>query len=319
MKNFEPTCTLEDWKSRQYLLKKVRSFFEERKILEVESPALSNACGTDPYLDYFETKGLPPRYLMTSPEFHMKRLLAAGFGDIFQIAKVFRYGERGARHNSEFSMVEWYREGIPMEELMTEVEDLCSVVLNSKIKAKRTLWVDAFKNYAQLEPFCSNFMTFVASCEKHNIPVPGNYLAFSREEWWDYIMVMVIEPLLGKEEPEFLTAYPPSQAALAQTYVGDDGLIWAKRFELYIENMELCNGYQELTDAVEQQERFKADLLLRERLGKTLPKIDNHFLEALHHGLPSCSGVALGLDRLFMLALKKSEIANVLLFPDDRA
>ena len=319
MENFEPTCTLEDLKSRQYLLKKVRSFFEERKILEVESPALSNACGTDPYLDYFETKGLPPRYLMTSPEFHMKRLLAAGFGDIFQIAKVFRYGERGARHNSEFSMVEWYREGIPMEELMTEVEDLCSVVLNSKIKAKRTLWVDAFKNYAQLEPFCSNFMTFVASCEKHNIAVPGNYLAFSREEWWDYIMVMVIEPLLGKEEPEFLTAYPPSQAALAQTYVGDDGLIWAKRFELYIENMELCNGYQELTDAVEQQERFKADLLLRERLGKTLPKIDNHFLEALHHGLPSCSGVALGLDRLFMLALKKSEIANVLLFPDDRA
>lgn len=319
MENFEPTCTIEDWKSRLHLLKLVRSFFEERNVLEVESPVLSNACGTDPYLDYFETKGLPTRYLMTSPEFHMKRLLAAGFGDIFQIAKVFRYGERGTRHNTEFSMVEWYREGMSMEDLMTEVEDLCSVVLNSKVKAKRTRWLDAFKIYAQLDPFCSNFMEFVKSCERHHIPVPGNYMAFSREEWWDYLMVMVIEPFLGKEEPEFLTAYPPSQAALAKTYVGEDGLIWANRFELYIENMELCNGYQELTDAVEQKERFKKDLFLRERLGKTLPKIDNLFLEALHHGMPSCSGVALGLDRLFMLALKKGEISDVLLFPDDRA
>jgi lysyl-tRNA synthetase class 2 len=151
------------------------------------------------------------------------------------------------------------------------------------------------------------------------VPVPGNFRAFSREDWWDYIMVMVIELFLGKEGPEFLMAYPPSQAALAETYVGDDGLIWAKRFELYIENMELCNGYQELTDAIEQEERFKQDLLLRERLGKTLPKIDNLFLDALHHGMPSCSGVALGLDRLFMLAMRKAEIASVILFPDETA
>lgn len=319
MKNFQPTCTLSDWKLRQDLLKRVRSFFDEKNILEVESPSLSNACGTDAHLDYFETKEEPARYLMTSPEFHMKRLLAAGFGDIFQIAKAFRYGEKGFRHNSEFTLIEWYREGFQMEDLMAEVEDLCSTILGYEVKAKRTTWIEAFRNYAKVDPFCQNLMSFVYVCEKNNVPVPGNFKAFSREDWWDYIMVMVIEPYLGKDKPEFLVAYPPTQAALAETFVGEDGLIWAKRFELYIENMELCNGYQELTDAIEQEERFKQDLLLRERLGKTLPKIDNLFLDALRHGMPSCSGVALGLDRLFMLALKKMQISEVLLFPDERA
>lgn len=319
MENFQPTCTLSDWKLRQDLLRRVRSFFDEKKVLEVESPSLSNACGTDPHLDFIETNETPPRYLMTSPEFHMKRLLAAGFGDIYQIAKAFRFGEKGQRHNSEFTMVEWYRENMTMEDLMSEVEDLCSAILDYEVKAKRTKWVDAFKNYAHVDPFCQNLMSFVFVCENNGVTVPGNFRAFSREDWWDYIMVMVIELFLGKEGPEFLMAYPPSQAALAETYVGDDGLIWAKRFELYIDNMELCNGYQELTDAIEQEERFKQDLLLRERLGKTLPKIDNLFLEALRHGMPSCSGVALGLDRLFMLALKKTQIADVILFPDETA
>ena len=130
MENFQPTCTLSDWKLRQDLLRRVRSFFDEKKVLEVESPSLSNACGTDPHLDFIETNETPPRYLMTSPEFHMKRLLAAGFGDIYQIAKAFRFGEKGQRHNSEFTMVEWYRENMTMEDLMSEVEDLCSAILD---------------------------------------------------------------------------------------------------------------------------------------------------------------------------------------------
>ncbi|NLO24165.1 MAG: EF-P lysine aminoacylase GenX [Fibrobacter sp.] len=316
---FSPTCNRNDWKKRQKLLKKVRTFFEERSILEVETPSLSRACGTDPHLDFIETLESPPRYLMTSPEFHMKRLLAAGFGDVYQITKSFRHGETGDKHNSEFSIVEWYRENWDLEKLMQETEALCSLVLEKPIKAKRTRWIDAFKNYAGVDPFCQNQSCFIETCQKHQVPIPEYHKAFSREDWWDYLMVMVIEAFLGKEQPEFLTDYPPSQAALAQIHIDQEGYSWGKRFELYIHNIELCNGYQELTDPIEQKNRFQKDIQTRQNLEKPIPAIDQNFLDALHHGLPYCSGVALGLDRLFMLALHKKQISSVLLFPDDRA
>ena len=312
---FAPTCTRETWVERQALLAKVRSFFLGRNILEVESPTLSNAGGTDPQLDYFEVDSRPRQYMTTSPEFHMKRLLAAGFGDIYQITKSFRKDEFGSHHNNEFSMVEWYRVGMPQEQLMDEVENLVSTILGHPLNAKRTRWIDAFKNYAGVDPFCRDLTNFSDTCEYHGIPVPERCGMMSREDWWDYLMVFVVEPALASHGPEFITDYPPSQAALAQTYVDKDGLTWAKRFDLFVNKVELCNVYTDLMDAAEQRRRFEADLEIRRKAGKPLPPLDERFLAALESGMPECSGVALGLDRLFMLALGKAEIADVILFP----
>ncbi|WP_407445047.1 EF-P lysine aminoacylase EpmA [Fibrobacter sp.] len=313
---YAPTCSRDTWIERQALLTKVRQFFLNRAVLEVESPTLSRAGGTDPQLDYFEVVSTPSQYMMTSPEFHMKRLLAAGFGDIFQITKSFRRDEYGSHHNMEFSMVEWYRVGMSQEKLMDEVEALVSEIVGYPIKARRTRWIDAFKNYAGVDPFCRDLSNFAQTCEFHDVPVPESYCMMSREDWWDYLMVFVIEPALASNGPEFILDYPPSQAALAQTYVDKDGLTWAKRFELFVDKVELCNGYTELTDAAEQRRRFNADLEIRKKMNKPLPPIDERFLAALDAGMPACSGVALGLDRLFMLALGKKEISDVILFPN---
>ena len=311
--SFKPTCSRASWVKRQALMNKVRSFVVARGVLEVETPTLSNAGGTDPQLDYFEVEGT--RFMMTSPEFHMKRLLAAGFGDIFQITKSFRKDEFGAHHNNEFSMVEWYRVGMPQEKLMDEVEALVSEIIGSPINARRTRWIDAFKNYAGVNPLTASDDEFAAACTSREIPLPADGTAMSREDWWDYLMVFAVEPELAKNGPEFILDYPQSQAALAQTYVGEDGYTWARRFELFVDQVELCNGYTELTDAKEQRRRFDADLEIRRSMNKPLPPIDEHFLAALESGMPACSGVALGLDRLFMLAMKKEKISDIILFP----
>ena len=293
---------------------RVRDFFVHRDVLEVETPVLSAYGGTDPQLDYFEIED-PKRFMMTSPEFHMKRLLAAKFGDIFQITKSFRKDEFGGHHNNEFSMVEWYRVGMPQDKLMDEVEDLVSEIIGTKLNARRTRWIDAFNNYAGVNPFCEKLSDFADACRAREIPVPEKSESLNREDWWDYLMVFLVEPALASNGPEFILDYPPSQAALAQTYVDADGFTWARRFELFVNQVELCNGYTELTDAVEQRRRFNADLEIRKGMNKPLPPIDERFLAALESGMPACSGVALGLDRLFMLALGKEEIAGVILFP----
>ena len=311
---FAPTCTRETWVKRQSLMTKVRDFFVRRNALEVETPVLSAYGGTDPQLDYFEIED-PKRFMMTSPEFHMKRLLAAKFGDIFQITKSFRKDEFGGHHNNEFSMVEWYRVGMPQDKLMDEVEDLVSEIIGTKLNARRTRWIDAFKNYAGVNPFCEKLTDFADACRTREIPVPEKSETLSREDWWDYLMVFLVEPALASNGPEFILDYPPSQAALAQTYVDADGYTWARRFELFVNQVELCNGYTELTDAVEQRRRFNADLDIRRAMNKPLPPLDERFLAALESGMPACSGVALGLDRLFMLALGKEEIKDVILFP----
>lgn len=316
--DFFPTCDRETWVKRQELLARVRDFFSRRKVLEVETPVLSLACGTDPNLDYFMTTGAPSRYLMTSPEFHLKRLLAANYGDVFAIARSFRLDESGERHNPEFTMIEWYREGMSMEDLMSEVELLCSEILNLPITAKRTRYVEAFKQYAGVDPFDENPESWKGCCKEHGLPLFESQ-EFNLEEWRDYVMACVVEPKLDKENGEFIYDYPASQAALARLHEGPEGRMYAERFELYYGGMELCNGYHELTNAKEQEKRFKEDLSLRKTMSKDLPKEDFRFLAALEHGMPECSGVALGFDRLVMLALKKKNIREVILFPGDLA
>ncbi|MCK9181369.1 MAG: EF-P lysine aminoacylase EpmA [Fibrobacteraceae bacterium] len=319
MMDFRPSCDLETWKARLALTEKIRQFFASRSVLEVHTPVLSRASGTDAHLDYFETLGNPPRYLMTSPEFHLKRLLAAGFGDIFEIAHAFRLDEVGEKHNSEFEIAEWYRVGMPVEALMTEVEDLCSEILGFKVEAKRTRWKDAFLNYAEVDPLTADASAFRDALKHHRIPDVEGSDQFTKEDWWDYLMVTVIEPRLGRNFPEFLMDYPESQAALARTYVNADGDKVAKRFELYIRNMELCNGYEELVDPSEQRRRFEADVAWRKQNARPVPRVDERFLAALESGMPAASGVAVGLDRLFMLALKKKKIEDVILFMDDNS
>lgn len=212
-------------------------------------------------------------------------------------------------------MVEWYRVGMSQDKLMDEVEDLVSEIIGTKLNARRTRWIDAFKNYAGVNPFCEKLSDFAEACRVHEIPVPEKSETLTREDWWDYLMVFLVEPALASNGPEFILDYPPSQAALAQTYVDAEGYTWARRFELFVNQVELCNGYTELTDAVEQRRRFNADLEIRRAMNKPLPPLDERFLAALEAGMPACSGVALGLDRLFMLALGKEEIADVILFP----
>lgn len=313
---FRPSCSLETWKARIALTEKVRRFFKERGVLEVETPVLSRACGTDAHLDYFETSGATPRYLMTSPEFHLKRLLASGFGDIFEIAHAFRQDEVGQRHNAEFELVEWYRVGMPFEKLMEEVEEFASEVLGKPVMAERLSFREAYRRYAEVDPFAASAEDFRRALERNSVPDVEGSNAFSREDWWDYLMVTLVEPHLGAERPQFLMDYPESCAALANTYVNADGDRVAKRFELYIDNMELCNGYEELTDAAEQRRRFDADIAFRRANGKPVPAVDERFLSALESGMPFASGVAVGLDRLYMLALGKKSIEEVVLFMD---
>lgn len=254
----------------------------------------------------------------------MKRLLAAGWGDIWQLCKAFRGGEMGPRHNPEFSILEWYRVGWNWEQLMAEVSDLCATLAGSLLSEGARLarqapqhltWREAYQRHCGFDALHAELAEMVACSERLGIPGLENA---SREEWLDYLMVCAIEPRLGQSGPEFLTAYPAAQAALAQTEVAADGFAWARRFEMYLCGVELCNGYQELSDAAEQARRFATDLELRRSLGKRTPPVDELFLEALRQGMPACSGVALGFDRLAMLLLGLSEIGEGLAFPVQR-
>ena len=277
------------WKQRQHLHYKVREFFLKRGLLEVDVPILSKASGTDPHLDYFETLS-PTLYLTTSPEFYMKRLLANGYGDIFSLTHAFRKGESGERHNPEFNMAEWYRTGFSAEDLQQEVLDLVNEITGLNLHLKRTSWEQLFEN---------------VDMEK----LKAEHKVWALEEIEDYAMSTIIEPDLGKNCAEFIIDYPPQRAALAKIRKNA-----ACRFELYINGIELCNCYEELTNAEEQRKRFSEDIEKRKKTGKPIPKIDEDFLAALEKGLPECSGVALGLDRLYMLALEKKDISEVLLF-----
>lgn len=329
---WKPSISRETWLLRLDLVHRTRSFFASRNCLEVETPTLSHATGTDPHLDYLETcsfvdgrnqnSGIP-LYLCTSPEFHMKRLLAAGWGDLWQLGKAFRGGEYGPRHNPEFSILEWYRVGWDWNPLMREVADLCSYLAEGKQthaaqlarEPYRTVsWRDAYKTHCGFDPLSAS----LAEIQERAQIFAGNDAPMLREEALDLLMVCAIEPALGKAGPEFLVSYPPEQAALAQIETGSDGFPWAKRFELYLNGIELCNGYQELADAEEQARRFLADLEQRTFLAKRHPPQDQNFLNALQAGMPTCSGVALGFDRLVMLLNGKNAITDVIAFPVDR-
>jgi len=321
MTHWQPGCAIEDLQQRAELVNKVRTFFRQRGVLEVETPSVSRYPTLDLHLESLTVESgthTQTRYLITSPEYHMKRLLCAGSGSIFQICKSFRQDEMGQWHNPEFTMVEWYRVGWDHWRLMEEVDSLLQELLSCG-KADKLSYVDAFQNYARQDPFKLTSASFRQCCEDNALS-PPDYLLKSqipRDEWLNYLMGMLIEPNLGLERPVFIFDYPASQAHLSRLNPVNTTL--SERFELFFKGMELGNGFHELTDAKEQKDRFKEENRLREEADKLPLPLDEAFINGLTSGLPACAGVAMGFDRIVMLALGRSAISEVLTFPWDRA
>lgn len=291
----------------------IREFFSQRNVLEVETPLLCSSGVTDPSLEPFLVgEGAvvsAPRYLQTSPEYAMKRLLAAGSGPIYQISRAFRDGEVGARHNPEFSILEWYRPEFSHHELMAEVAELVCSCLGLQVVEKIS-YRDLFLEQLDLDPFNASIVELRTCAQAH---IDTGNLAGSTDMWLELLMSHIIEPQLSQRGVLFVYDYPASQAALSRIVkFGDVDL--GQRFELYVNGMELANGYCELIDGKEQQARFENDNVQRRDKGLAEHALDPLLMAAMDHGLPSCSGVALGIDRLLMLVCGVSNIGDVLAF-----
>ena len=316
--NWGPGASGERLRARAALLEKIRAFFNSRNILEVETPLLCGSGITDPSIEplIVETGASVdvPRYLQTSPEYAMKRLLASGSGPIFQVCKAFRDGEAGARHNPEFSLLEWYRPGFDHHQLMTEVAELVCECLGSQ-PVQRFSYRDLFLRYLDMDPFAST-ASELESVARSKLDV--DFSSCDRDLWLDLIMSHIIEPELADQGLVFVYDYPASQAALA-CIATEDGVEMGQRFELYVNGIELANGYRELTDSGEQRARFVADNEKRLLRGQPERPLDELLLAAMADGLPPCSGVALGIDRMLMFVTGASDIRDVLAFDWSRS
>ncbi len=325
--DWQPSATLETLRLRARLLSSIRAFFERRGVLEVETSILSAAAVTDPNLASLSVRYTGPGaphgrvlYLHTSPEFPMKRLLAAGSGSIYQICKVFRDGEAGRLHNPEFTMLEWYRVGFDHHALMDEVEALVTETLyecTDLRPAERLTYRRAFREYAGIDPHETSVESLRECTLDHGVELAMGLEPDRRDAWLDLLLTHVVEPNLGDGRLTFLYDYPASQAALARVRAGEPPV--AERFELYLGGVELANGFHELGDAGEQRRRFEADNERRRAAGLPPVPVDERLLAALMHGLPDCAGVALGFDRLVMIAGRLQSIDKALAFPVARA
>ncbi len=318
--DWQPSASLETLRERARLMAKVRAFFAQRDVLEVETPVLGQGGSTDVHLVSLHTlartdKGQRRLWLQTSPEFHMKRLLAAGSGPIFQLARSFRDGEIGARHNIEFTMLEWYRPQFTLDKLIDETATLIMSLLPSfPGPLVHYRYRELFHTHLEVDPFTTSLDKLRSLAAERGQMSAKALAGEGRETCLDLLMSMVIEPQLGKAELSVVVDYPANQAALARRHQDVDGEWVASRFELYLNGIELANGYDELTDAAEQRERFAADNAERRRLGLPEVDVDEHLLAALEHGMPEGAGVALGIDRLIQLALGKARLEEVLAF-----
>lgn len=321
MTKWQPTASVTMLQQRAQLLRHIREFFFERRVLEVETPALSAFGVSDVHLQNLAvhslSSGLPPLFLHTSPEYAMKRLLAAGCGSIYQLAKVFRDDEQGRFHNPEFTLLEWYRVGFDDVQLMDEVNSLMQQLLGCP-PARRTSYQQLFMDELEIDPLSVDAF---ANLQDVLLVYPEIADLVKQETNLDTLlqlaMATIIEPRFSQQQPVFVYDFPASQAALAK--LDDTNPKVAKRFELYFKGVELANGFAELTDAASQELRFQHDNEQRQRLGLPEVAIDERFLAALAAGLPECAGVALGIDRLLMLKTGAAHIDEVLAFPLHRA
>ncbi|MBL4822696.1 MAG: elongation factor P--(R)-beta-lysine ligase [Colwellia sp.] len=320
--SWQPTLTWEYAQKRAQVLQKIRQFFNERNVIEVETPALSQGTVTDlhleaitcryNFLDDSSTEYGINLYLQTSPEFHMKRLLASGYGCIFQIAKAFRYEEAGRYHNPEFTLLEWYRLGFDHFMLMKEVAELLKTVL-ACTEPTQTSYQDLFIEQLGLDPLIATRAQLLTLIKEHDKLSDWLTAEQDNDILLQFIFSEIIEPHIGNESPCFVYNFPSSQASLAK--ICPEDIRVSQRFECYFQGIELVNGFNELTDADDQFERFQQDNIQRKMVALQEKPIDKNFIAALSHGLPQCSGVALGIDRLIMLALKAEHIEQVVSFP----
>ncbi len=310
MTQWQPTASIDTLHKRAALLRDIREFFFQRKVTEVDTPALMAHTVSDPYMSALSvTMGRKAFYLQTSPEYAMKRLLAAGMGDIYQLAKNYRADEVGRKHQPEFTMLEWYRLGWDHHQLMDEVYDLVSQL--SSIKNKEAFsYQQVFQSKLNIDPLTISEQALREIAIDAFGPLPNDLF---RDDYLTLLFAEKIEPQLGSNSICFVYDFPSSQSALAR--ILPDNPHCAGRFEVYVQGTELANGFWELTDAQEQKIRFEEDNKKRLQMGKETVETDEAFLHALESGLPECSGVALGVDRLFMIASSKSTIDEVTYFP----
>lgn len=318
-----PSASRDALRLRAWLNRLVREFFHARNVLEVETPVLSLAGNTEPNIASFSlefsgrTDGAPrTRWLRTSPEFALKRLLAAGIGDCYELGRVFRDGEAGGRHNPEFTMLEWYRVGWDHLRLLDETVELVRAALalvGREAAVRVTTFRELYRQQLQLDPFTADVDTLRNALGEVQIADEG----LSRDDWLDLLMTHRLQPFFDTDQLLAVHDWPASQAALAR--IRNDDPPVAERFELYLGPLELANGYHELCDSLEQRARFARDASVRVQRGLPAVPVDNALLAGLQHGLPVCAGVALGVDRLLMAMLGTQCIADVLVFAFARA
>jgi len=322
--DWRPSCSLQFLRMRADLLHDIRCFFRERSVLEVETPLLGHCTGTDPQLAFFSTEffSTPQQqrlFLQTSPEFAMKRLLAAGSGSIYQICKAFRNGESGRFHNPEFTLLEWYRVGYTLPQLMDEIEALFAALFvgYGLLASWRMSYQAVFKQYTDLDPLQFSHQAYCAYALANGLPEAVGLCGDNHLLWLDFIFSHKVQPLLGENALCMIYAYPACQASLAR--ISTDNPNTVDRVELFINGIELGNGFYELSDAGEQDRRFTKEMQVRQ--DNSLPPVskDQRLLAALAAGLPDCSGIAIGLDRLLMVLAHAKTISETLSFSINRA
>ncbi|UNU72781.1 EF-P lysine aminoacylase GenX [Moraxella nasovis] len=318
--DFRPSMSLALAQKKAKMLHDIRQFFIKKDVLEITTPVLSHYGNTDVFIESISANfhhggQLKTGYLHTSPEFAMKRVLADYGVPIFQICQVFRDNERSLRHNIEFTMLEWYRPNFCLSDLADELGELLSTVLGNSITVKSYSYKQVFLDTLGVHPFTADISTLRHTAQIHGINLD---MGDDRQGWLDLLFSHFIEPNLGFDTPILITDYPPKTAALAKICHDDEGLPVAQRFELYINGLEIANAYDELADSQALLERFKADNAKRYALQLPIMPIDMNLVHACDH-LPSCSGIALGIDRLFMVREQLSNIGEAITITTDNA
>lgn len=299
------SASLSNLQKRAKLLRQIRAFFDERQVLEVETPLLSCTTTSDPHIQSIKVQDY---YLQTSPEFAMKRLLPSGIGPIFQICKAFRDDEIGRLHNPEFTMLEWYRPGFDHHRLMDEVDNLLALILNTPTALRKT-YQQTFVENLSIDPLIATTQDLKHIANQHDL----DYLDIQDKDiWLDLLFSHCIQPQLGFNQPYFIYDFPASQAALSK--IRQDTPPVAERFEIIINGMEVGNGYHELTDPQEQEKRFKEDNQKRIALGHSTVPVDHKLITALSNDFPESAGVAMGVDRLVLLACKATSLSEIMSF-----
>lgn len=318
--DWRPVADLQQLQQRAQLLTAIRRFFAERNVLEVETPLLCRATGTDPNLDFFTSQfHNPPHkkdlFLQTSPEFAMKRLLAAGSGSIYQICKAFRNSEVGRFHNPEFTMLEWYRVEFNLQQLMHEVAELLITLLSDsmpQLSVTQVSYQQLFIECTGLDPLCFSRLDYRQFSESQGYPEADSLCADHHALWLDFLFSHCVQSAMPRNSICLVHDYPAIQSSLARLHADDTRL--SERFEVFINGVELGNGFFELSDAEEQNARFEREIAHRQEHGLAAVEKDQLFLDALQTGLPDCSGIAIGLDRLLMIASDCDSIEHVIAF-----